>query len=840
MGESIAMRIQAKKIFGWILSVWLPLEGFSQSFLLHRQAFRLERWTFYQGDIPSAESPSLSPLEGWTQVTVPHTWNAKDVLTLGDRSYQGIGWYRTRFSLPKENWGKRTFVRFEGVCLIADVFLNGIYLGTHRGGYSAFCFEVTPYVIYDGENVLCVKVDNSMHPDVAPSGAYLYPLFGGIYRPVTVFSTSDLCISPLDDASSGVTVRPLWVSKEKAEIAIESLLDYQYEPQLETSLSKFHPSKGRKGQGLRGEYFSNSEFKGKPKHVRVDKAIAFDYGRKGPFADMEGDSFSVRWTGEFIPQKGGKYRFVLKSDDGSRLYLNGRLVIEHWGMHAVSERDCEVELEAQKPVSIRIEYNEIGGDAVVIFGWKFLDESLQKANAVLQTAIVDQEGKVVAEKENPLQLKNRTDSLCVQRFTLASPHLWDGKKDPYLYRVKVQIKDSQGRLLDQVEEPFGLRFYWVDKDSGLILNGRSYPLYGVSRHQEWEGLGSALSDAHHEADVEAILELGATGVRLAHYPQAEKMYALCDEKGLVVWAEIPNTPAYRATPQYLENCKRQLTELIKQNINHPSIFFWGLYNEVDIPPEDLKVLQETAKTLDPSRLTTQADNTQVSARHFVTDVAAWNWYYGWYYGDFGQYRAWFDALHEKYPSLLAGLSEYGAGGCISQQQENPQRPDAHQGRFFPEQYQRLYHEKVWAEIKDRKDIWCKFIWNLADFSWTTVRRGDRDFINHKGLMAHTHQIRKDAFYFYKANWSTEPVLYITSRRNVIRKEKEVRVEVYTNLDRVALYVNGEFVSEKPMTSEIHKITWENVPLAPGRNKISVIGHQNGKVYTDACEWILVE
>ena len=667
---------------------------FSQDFLGHRDNFKLVDWKFYKGDIHSAESGDKISEQEWQDVTIPHTWNAKDVLTDGDHCYQGIGWYRSSFNLPSEQKGKRYFIRFEGVCLVADVFVNGVYIGRHKGGYSAFCFEITRQVRPGRINRISVKVDNSMQPDVAPSGTYLYPLFGGIYRPVTLFSTDDLCISPLDYASSGVYIRPVNVSEKQADIEVVTLLDYSASPK--------------------------------------------------------------------------------------------------------DQNDAEVTLKAT-----------------------VLDNN-----------------NVIAQSREKIVVTNNQRTSSISKIHMDNPHLWNARKDPHLYKLNVCVEDPQGVKIDELDQPMGLRFFEVDTDKGLILNGKPYHLYGVCRHQEWEGLGSSLTDTQHEKDIELILELGATGVRLAHYQQADKMYSLCDENGLVVWAEIPNTPAYRAeNPAYLQNCFDQLTELIKQNYNHPSILFWGLYNEIPISAKDVKSLHQTAKQLDPCRLTTQADFKQVTDRHFITDVAAWNWYFGWYYDNFDKYATWYDDLHKKYPNLKAGLSEYGAEGCISQQQENPKRPDP-LGRFFPEQYQRLYHEQVWKNIKDRDDIWCKFIWNMFDFSWTFAKRGDRDFINHKGLVTHDRKVKKDAFYFYKANWSDEPVLYILSRRNTQRTQSDVQVAVYTNLDEVELSVNAKPVSKKKMDSDIHKITWDNVPLVPGGNQIDVVGFKGDKKLTDSCEWIL--
>ena len=669
--------------------------AFSQEFLGYRDSFNITNWKFYKGDIHSAESGDKISEQGWEDVTIPHTWNAKDVLTEGDHCYQGVGWYRGSFDLPKEQKSRRYFIRFEGVCLVSDVYVNGVYIGRHKGGYSAFCYEITRRVRTGRKNNISVKVDNSMQPDVAPSGTYLYPLFGGIYRPVTVFSTDCLCISPLDYASSGVYIRPVNVSQKQADIEVAILLDYRA-------------------------------------------------ASKDP-------------------------------------------------------NDAEV---------------------------------------TLKTTVMDN-NNVIAQNHPKVIVKNNQPAKTVSKIRIDNPHLWNARKDPHLYKLNVRVEDPQGVKIDEIDQPMGLRFFEVDRDKGLILNGTPYRLYGVCRHQEWQGLGSALTDEQHKKDIELILELGANGVRLAHYQQADKMYSLCDERGLVVWAEIPNTPAYREeNPAYLKNCKEQLTELIKQNYNHPAIFFWGMYNEIPISAEDVKSLHQTAKELDPYRLTTQADFTQVTDRHFMTDVAAWNWYYGWYYDKVDKYITWYDKLHKEHPELKGGLSEYGAEGCISQQQEDPKRPNP-LGRFFPEQYQRLYHEEVWRSIKDRNDIWCKFVWNMFDFSWTFAKRGDRDFINHKGLVTHDRQVKKDAFYFYKANWSDEPVLYILSRRNTQRTQSNVQVAVYTNLDEVELYINSKPISKKKMDSDIHKISWENIGLVPGNNQVNVIGYKGDKKYTDICEWMLV-
>jgi hypothetical protein len=393
---------------------------YAQEFLQYRNNFKLEKWEFYKGEIHSAESAGAIDETGWQEVSVPHTWNAQDVLTDGPRYYQGVGWYRTNFDIQWKEKNKRFFVRFEGVSLIADVFFNDRYLGTHKGGYSAFTFEITPYIRIGQSNHMSVKVNNITQMDVAPSGTYLYPIFGGIYRPVTVFSTDDICISPLNYASSGVYLHPLRISKDTAEISIEALLDYQSIPVTKTKSTDLLPPAGMKGIGLLGEYFSNPGFKGKPIHTTVNDEVLFDYGGKGPFEDMPVDNFSVIWTGRFIPSKSGLYRFTLKSDDGSRLFLDGKQVIDNWGNHAVREKVYEIMFTSSKEHQVKIEYYEQGGDASVMFGWTFTPENEPLKEVILSSVVLDKNKKVASEIQDKVtQLRtNKSKIFKRSRFSI--------------------------------------------------------------------------------------------------------------------------------------------------------------------------------------------------------------------------------------------------------------------------------------------------------------------------------------------------------------------------------------------------------------------------------------
>jgi beta-galactosidase len=357
----------------------------------------------------------------------------------------------------------------------------------------------------------------------------------------------------------------------------------------------------------------------------------------------------------------------------------------------------------------------------------------------------------------------------------------------------------------------------------------------VNRHQDRLNKGWAISKADHEEDFNLIREMGATALRLAHYQHDQYFYDLADKYGMVVWAEIPLVNKITQSTAFYENTQQQLTELIRQNFNHPSICFWSIANEVTSPPDPNPLLQQLADLVaaeDPTRLSTLASccvgENDVSTRH--TDVVGFNRYYGWYYGSYNDFAGWADRLHWNYPAKVFAVSEFGAGASISFHSETPTRQD------HTEEYQNLFHEAHWKAMKDRKFLWGKFVWNMFDFASARRREGDTPGRNDKGLVTYDRQTRKDAFYWYKANWSCDPVVYITSRRFTERSDPTTAVKVYSNADSVELFVNGMSAGVKGSSDRI--FSWDNVTLLPGDNTIEADGTVGGTTYTDSVVWTL--
>ena len=414
-----------------------------------------------------------------------------------------------------------------------------------------------------------------------------------------------------------------------------------------------------------------------------------------------------------------------------------------------------------------------------------------KSDEVLRYCIYDKD-------ENELQRIETTDTSVV--FEIKDVHLWHGRRDPYLYCCEIEIIKGD-EVLDNVCSRFGCRSFSVDPERGFILNGEEYPLRGVSRHQDRLGIGNALLPEHHREDIDLICEVGANTIRLAHYQHDQYFYDLCDERGLVIWAEIPYIS--RHLPTARQNTISQMTELIAQNYNHPSIVVWGLSNEISIggSDDDLlenhKILNDLCHKMDKTRLTTIAavsmcklDDPYIQ----VPDLVSYNHYFGWYGGDTSMNGPWFDKFHAKYPNIPIGCSEYGCE-ALNWHSSEPFQGD------YTEEYQAYYHEELIKQLFTRKYIWATHVWNMFDFGADARAEGGENGQNHKGLMTMDRKYKKDAFYAYKAWLSDEPFVHVCGKRYIDRVEPVTKVTVYSNQPEVELFVNGESIGKK--TAEDH-------------------------------------
>ena len=404
----------------------------------------------------------------------------------------------------------------------------------------------------------------------------------------------------------------------------------------------------------------------------------------------------------------------------------------------------------------------------------------------LSYTLYDGEGNAVASTEG-----------AGTKVTLAvgGVHLWHGRRDPYLYRCEVKILAGDSEI-DAVATRFGCRSFRIDPDLGFILNGEEYPLRGVSRHQDRWGIGNALLPEHHAEDIDLIMEVGATTIRLAHYQHDQYFYDLCDERGLVIWAEIPYISRHMPTGR--ENTISQMKELITQNYNHPSIVVWGLSNEISIAgsDEDLldnhRVLNDLCHEMDKTRLTTIAAVSMCKMDDpylKIPDVVSYNHYFGWYGGETSMNGPWFDKFHATHPTIPIGCSEYGCE-ALNWHTSDPKQGD------YTEEYQALYHEELIKQLFSRKYLWATHVWNMFDFGADARAEGGENGQNHKGLITFDRKYKKDAFYAYKAWLSDEPFVHLCGKRYIDRVEDVTRVTVYSNLPEVELFVNGESLGKK--------------------------------------------
>lgn len=632
------------------------------------------------------------------RVELPHTWNVQDALAGKDDYFRGLGNYSKRLMVPSDWKGQRIFLKFDGVNTVATLFVNGNYVGEHRGGYTAFVFELTDRVKYGEENEILVRVDNALQLDVMPLvGDFNY--YGGIYRDVRLLVTDEVCISPLDYASSGVYLAQSEVSRERAKVDARVLL-------------------------------ANSAAE-------------------------------------------------------------------------------------PKPVTLNMEVRD--GDKVVL-----------------------------SKKQKVTVPAGATDYATVLPVEIKRPHLWNGVKDPFMYEVTVRVEGNDGSEIDRVSQPLGLRYFSVDPNKGFFLNGEHLQLRGVCRHQDRNEVGNALRPWHHEEDVAIMREMGVNSIRLSHYPQAPYIYELLDRNGIVAWSEIPFVGpggyldvGFVNSPEFKANGRQQLKEMIRQNFNHPSVCFWGLFNELkmdDSPIPYIRELNELAHAEDPSRLTTSASFFDGEINE-VTDLIGWNKYFGWYGNTPADMGKWADAVHKANPKFRISVSEYGAGASIYHHTDTLVTPSP-SSPWHPEAWQTYYHIENWKVLKERQYLWGTFLWVMFDFGTGIRNEGDTKGRNDKGIVTIDRRIKKDAFYFYKANWNTdEPTVYIAERRHLNRTKPVIPVTVFSNRGDVELFVNGKSCGVKS-PDDVATVVWEEVALQPGENRIEVVAQNGGNPLTDSCIWSL--
>lgn len=450
--------------------------------------------------------------------------------------------------------------------------------------------------------------------------------------------------------------------------------------------------------------------------------------------------------------------------------------------------------------------------------------------------LLDAEGKMVTYAAKEVVLAVGETKIISVPIVIDTPILWNGKNDAYMYEAKVSL-ESFNEVVDELSIPVGVRYFKVDAEKGFFLNGEHLALNGVSRHQDRKDIGWAITKQEHEEDMELIKEVGATSIRLAHYQHDQYFYDLCDQEGMVVWAEIPFISVMSKTEWEGINAKQQMIELIRQNFNHPSILFWGIQNEIQISgerPELRKLvneLNELTKKEDPTRLTTMANVMFVEdddEYNYLTDIVGYNKYYGWYQGETNDFAEWLDGFHKKNPHVKLGISEYGAEGILQYHTNHPKVKD------YTEEYHALFHETVWKIFAERPYLWSTYVWNMFDFGANIRDEGGVKGRNNKGLITYDRKIKKDAFYMYKANWSDDKFVHITSKRFVDRADDAINVKVYSNCEEVTLYVNGVEVSTKTGTNRV--FIFESVALKDGVNEIKAISTDDGVALQDVARF----
>jgi beta-galactosidase len=499
------------------------------------------------------------------------------------------------------------------------------------------------------------------------------------------------------------------------------------------------------------------------------------------------------------------------------------------------------------------------------------NDAARRAAVTVVATLRDASGRTVASARRRLDAAPGATGEAALSLALVAPHLWQGVADPYLHLLSVDVLDARGRLLDRVRQPFGVRTIRVDAQAGLFLNGRHVAVHGVGYHQDREGKGWAIDPADVAADMAIMREMGVNSIRLTHYQHGQTIHDLADRYGLLLWDEVPLVSAWtrrgelEPRPELVANARQQLRELIRQNGNHAAVVTWGIANEVDFgnsfpafltgypdgktpdPMPLLHELQTLAHRTDPSRPTALAtccegrlfdQGVAIPTTAVAADLGGANRYFGWYFGVPGDLGPHLDALHALRPAQPLSVTEYGAGGATSIHTDDVRGgPVDSRGTVQPEEYESYIHEQAWPVLRERDYLWGSWLWNSFDFATTIRAEGDAQDINTKGLVTYDRRIRKDAYYFYKANWTDTPTVHVTGRRYTDRAYRVTDVRVYSNAASTELVVNGRALGARSDCPE-RICVWPRVRLSAGVNTVEAQGHFAAGVAADRVAWTL--
>jgi beta-galactosidase len=655
-----------------------------------------DSWLFLNEGIAFGQNSSLVDDTSWEKVNVPHTWNAVDPFDAHTSYKRGIAWYRKSMKISTENrTDKKSYLQFEGVNQVADVYVNGIHVGRHKGGYTAFTFDITEALNEEEDQLIAVMVNNAHDPYIAPLSVG-FALYGGIYRDVWLVTTNNIHFDMDNYGSNSVFISTPTVNDAQAKVTVKGTI--------------------------------------------------------------------------------------------------------------VNEEKIARTLEV---------------------------------NSVIYDALKNEVGSVVSE----INLKAGEKLEYTHDLTVDAPKLWS-PDNPYLYAVKSTISKNK-KVIDVLENPLGLRWFSFDAKSGFSLNGKIIKLRGTNRHQDKMGQGSALTNVEHRRDMQLIKDMGCNFIRIAHYPQDPEILKAADELGLLAWEEVPLVNYMTIHPEFLENSKVMLKEMIRQHYNHPSVIVWGSMNEIFLwgnnearvsnqtddnytkkVTEFTKILDATIREEDPFRYTTLAmhmssDYDKVGIED-IPQIAAYNVYSGWYSDEFNDLGKSMDKKNESKPNQVIFISEYGAGSDMELNSDKPKRFD------FTGQYQRLFNESYLKQIEERHFISGSAIWNQFDFSQPDVG-GSMPYLNQKGMLTWDRK-PKDVYYLFQANWSKKPMVHIAEKdwpvRAITGDSKKYTITIYSNLNEINLFHNGTKVGTKPI-EKLNKVQFE-VVLEKGENQLKATGVSNGK------------